>query len=88
MYVAVTNFVIFEQIRLDFDTFVITGPQTSTVSLAKLVAKKYNSVGACQTDVFSVSGTNVPPLCSTLSGEHGKYETLFPYCNYSFNYDT
>ena len=88
MYVAVTNFVIFEQIRLDFDTFVITGPQTSTVSLATIVGKKYNSVGTCQTDVFSVSGTNVPPLCSTLSGEHGKYETLFPYCNYSFNYDT
>ena len=66
---------------MDFDTFVITGPQTSSVSLAKLAGKKFNYAGACQTDVFSVSGTTVPPLCDTLTGEHGKYETLL------FNWD-
>ena len=58
---------------MDFDTFVITGPQTSSATVAKLAAKKFNYAGACQTDVFSVSGTGVPPLCDTLSGEHGKY---------------
>merc|ERR1712001_100514 len=36
------------QIRLDFDTFVITGPQTSSTSVAKLIAKEFNYAGACQ----------------------------------------
>ena len=79
MYVAVTNFVIFEQIRLDFDTFVITGPQTSSATVAKLAGKKFNYAGACQTDIFSVSGTTVPPLCDSLSGEHGKFHSCFDF---------
>ena len=44
--------------------------------MAKLAGKKFNYAGACQTDVFSVSGTGVPPLCDTLSGEHGKYHKM------------
>ena len=66
--------------RLDFSNFVITGPDTVTTSVAKTLApgipisgKQYSYSGTCATDVFTVSGsTNVPPLCSTLTGEHGK----------------
>ena len=69
--------------RLDFNTFAITGPSTSTVSIGKIIGgqvtdgktagKLYSYAGRCLTDVFTVSGdVGVPPLCGTLSGEHGK----------------
>ena len=71
--------------RLDFNNFVITGPDTVTTSVAKtlapgipIVGKKYSYSGTCLTDVFTVSGTsNVPPLCSTLTGEHGKVSLFY-----------
>ena len=69
--------------RLDFGTFAITGPSTDTTTIGKIIGgqvtdgktagKAYSSAGRCLTDVFTVSGdVGVPPLCGTLSGEHGK----------------
>lgn len=67
------------QIRLDLTTFVITGPSTNTGSVGKQVngnhvevggGKLFSQAGSCLTDVFTVSGSEVPPLCGTLSGEH------------------
>lgn len=65
------------QIRLDFDTFVITGPSTNSVSVAKMTfgiaaaaGKKFSYVGQCLTDAFNVGGTTVPTLCGTLTGDH------------------
>ena len=68
--------------RLDFGTFAITGPSTDTTSIGKIIGgqvvdgskgKAYSYAGRCLTDVFTVSGdVGVPPLCGTLSGEHGK----------------
>ena len=69
------------QIRLDFDTFVITGPSTNVASVGKQTggivtgagAKQFSYKGRCLTDVFTVGGSSVPPLCGTLTGEHSKY---------------
>ena len=37
--------------------------------------KKFNYAGTCFTDLFTVSGdVGVPPLCGSLSGEHGMYD--------------
>ena len=68
--------------RLDFGTFAITGPSTDTTTIGKILGGQvldgskgvaYSSAGRCLTDVFTVSGdVGVPPLCGTLSGEHGK----------------
>ena len=68
--------------RLDLTTFAITGPSTLTVTVGKMVGgqvtdgvttgKLFNYAGTCFTDSFTVSGAvGVPPLCGTLSGEHG-----------------
>ena len=78
------------QIRLDFTTFVITGPSTSTVSTHYVLngnmiptvspnfATRYMSKqGSCATDIFVVSHQqNVPELCGTLTGEHGTYHCI------------
>jgi len=68
------------QVRLDFDTFVITGPSTNTASVGKQLGggiipgaaagKEFSYQGQCQTDTFTVSGTTVPVLCGTLTGDH------------------
>jgi len=61
------------QLRLDFQTFVITGPSTETTSVNKCGAKPLFELGQCQTDIFSVTapGNNAPPvICGTNSGEH------------------
>jgi hypothetical protein len=69
------------QLRLDFVTFVITGPNTRTVSVAKILSGEANAGGVpasdasqCQTDTFTVSpSSNVPVLCGTLTGEHSNF---------------
>jgi hypothetical protein len=68
------------QVRLDFDTFVITGPSTNTLSVGKelgggivpaaAAGKGFSYQGQCLTDAFVVGGTNVPTLCGTLTGDH------------------
>ena len=68
------------QIRLDFSTFVITGPSTSSVSLGLMLAGEYNPGGVevsdrtqCQTDTFSITNqVTVPVICGTNSGFHGE----------------
>ena len=71
------------QIRLDFDTFVISGPSTSvaTASTQNLHLNGIASIGAgkknadvtrCATDTFSITNQNtVPLICGTNSGVHG-----------------
>ena len=70
---------------MDFATFVISGPTTATAttnvlfhgvpfSAATFVSASginVNQRGQCLTDVFTISNSQVPPVCGTLSGEHG-----------------
>ena len=71
------------QLRLDFDTFQISGPSTSTQSVTQVLAGQTNTDGAaasnagrCLTDQFSVTAptaSNTPPtICGTNTGEHSK----------------
>jgi len=69
------------QIRLDFETFVITGPATLTASVNKLIGgtggdgTEGNLVTRCLSDTFGVSNApNIPTLCGTLTGEHVYFE--------------
>lgn len=83
------------QIRLDFDTFVITGPSTSSTSIGKHIGGNTGvtsgieiaQASVCSTDTFSVTGqTSIPTICGTNTGYHGKtlenfeYETLIYKC--------
>ena len=77
------------QLRLDFLTFVITGPETSAATTAEqartvgndlnIDAAGTNSVtlaSRCLTDVFSVSnpgGPSPPAICGTNTDAHSKY---------------
>ena len=73
---------IFSQLRLDFNTFVITGPSTTTDTNGKIniingAPTPSGGVDAllasqCLTDTFSItnSGSNSPMICGTNSGEH------------------
>ena len=70
------------QMRLDFNSFVISGPSTVSLSIAKMLngvlnaptGKEVSQKSTCATDSFSVSNSpNIPNLCGTLSGEHGNY---------------
>ena len=78
---------VFFQIRIDFSNFVITGPNTITVSngyevggsSATLAGKKISSATQCQTDTFSLTGPagSVPPvICGTNTGEHSNNTTF------------
>lgn len=65
------------QLRLDFDTFMITGPATVTDSLSVIAAvgcpegKKCALTTRCLTDTFSITNQdNLPQLCGTLTGDH------------------
>ena len=71
------------QIRIDFSTFVISGPNTLTVtslyevggSVATGAGALINTATQCQTDTFSLTGPggSVPPvICGTNTGEHSK----------------
>ena len=82
------------QIRLDFTTFVITGPSTSTVSTHYVVnghifptvgtnaasTRKMSKQGSCLTDIFVISDQqSVPEVCGTLTGEHGMFSYFVTY---------
>jgi hypothetical protein len=68
--------------RLDFDTFVISGPSTdTTITFSTLAGSPVtfdkgvdaNLASNCATDVFSITNAqNLPTLCGTLTGDHGK----------------
>merc|ERR1712203_431959 len=66
------------QIRLDFDTFVITGPSTVTVSVGLFLGGEGNVAGVaqmdrgqCKSDTFAISNApHIPVVCGTLTGEH------------------
>jgi len=66
------------QIRLDFSTFVITGPSTSSVSIGLMLAGEFNPGGKavadttqCLTDTFSITNqVSVPVICGTNTGYH------------------
>jgi hypothetical protein len=76
---------------MDFNTFVITGPNTLTQSVGYEIGGSfsyaagvaYNLATLCQTDTFSITGDagGTPPvICGTNSGYHGKcwlYWTIF-----------
>lgn len=81
LYVNLNNCNIFDtQIRLDFTNFQISGPSTLTLSIGKIVGGQVGTTGkkvaqktTCATDSFSVSNApNVPVVCGTLTGDHGK----------------
>ena len=72
---------------MDFDTFVITGPSTNSITVAKqthgivdqgnAAGKLISTATQCLTDTFTVSGvSSVPILCGTLTGEHSKYKEV------------
>ena len=78
---TVSVFLSYMQMRLDFNTFVIAGPSTSTLSIGKVIEGELNAKGSlacargqCQTDTFSVVSNSVTPpvICGTNSGEHSK----------------
>ena len=87
------------QIRIDFNTFVITGPSTAVASvgfevngnLAFAAGKTVSAATQCLTDIFTLTapGGYVPPvICGTNSGQHGnalKYSQTFIAHTYSKN---
>ena len=73
------------QIRLDFSSFVITGPSTNTITTDErytMLAGGFVLAAAgvivsdktqCQTDTFTITNqVTVPIICGTNSGFHGK----------------
>ena len=81
------------QIRLDFSSFVITGPATITTSIGLIVGGELEiqyetakgiEVAAktqCLTDLFTVSNQDsLPHICGTMTGEHVYFDAS-PQCN-------
>ena len=69
--------------RLDFNTFMITGPSTDTNSIGTVIEGELSAagsaacaVGQCNTDTFTVTSpsANTPVICGTNSGEHSKMD--------------
>lgn len=70
------------QIRLDLDTFVITGPSTAVTTNGEMLndggalregnsGKIYTQRTNCATDTFSIGNApSVPVVCGTLTGDH------------------
>jgi len=64
------------QLRLDFETFVLSDPVTATtitVGPATAAAGTANSIGQCNVDTFSVTvpgGKTPPVICGTNTGYH------------------
>jgi len=81
------------QLRLDFESFAITGPSTLTDTVAKAIfgivnpdstGKEVTNYGRCLTDTFSVtsSGGNSPPaICGTNTGKHMYVDVSGSQCN-------
>jgi hypothetical protein len=83
------------QLRLDFNSFVISGPYTSTTTTSEVTKVLYgvpNKDGLeamltnsqCTTDSFSVtspSGSSPPVICGTNTGEHMYVDATSSFCN-------
>lgn len=83
------------QMRLDFSTFVITGPSTATRTQGKEIngvigdianGKEFSYQSQCLTDTFTVSGQNTglnspPTICGTNTGQHMYAEMDANNCN-------
>ena len=71
------------QIRLELETFVITGPSTISTSVGLFLGGEGSAAGiamgdkgTCKSDTFSITGaSHIPVLCGTLTGEHCKFLT-------------
>jgi hypothetical protein len=71
------------QLRLDFNTFSITGPDTATATVGKMLSGQILTGGTsvslateCLTDTFSVTnpGGNAPPvICGLNTGQHSMF---------------
>ena len=79
--------------RLDFNTFAITGPSTETLSTTKVLngqvnagaGKESNLASNCATDVFTITNAeNLPEMCGTLTGEHGINRKVFKITHATF----
>ena len=75
-----------DQIRLDFNTFVISGPSTFTNTVGKTLFGHFATIGEdgatvsnggqCLTDTFSIGpNTNVPVICGINTGDHVYFDT-------------
>jgi len=78
------------QIRLDFEAFTLTGPNTATATAAAAVVAAITPApfGNCDTDFFTVSapGATAPPLiCGENSGHH-LYVPASDQCNVLTSY--
>jgi hypothetical protein len=83
------------QLRLDFNSFVISGPYTSTTTTDQYTKVLYgmpDNTGVeamltnsqCTTDSFSVtspSGSSPPVICGTNTGEHMYVDATSSFCN-------
>jgi len=80
-------YILFIQLRLDFNTFAITGPNTFTTTAvlgangAATVAagKSFSYATQCLTDTFSVTGysSSPPVICGTNTGTHSNANPYF-----------
>ena len=78
---------------MDFNTFVISGPATTTNSQVKIINGQPAKSGVpafvqtCLTDSFTVTnvvgGTNVPVICGVNSGEHCNLLKIICILNYT-----
>merc|ERR1719219_380257 len=60
------------QLRLDFETFVLNNPVTST-AITITTTLNANRIGSCDTDSFGVTvpgGKSPPQICGTNTGQH------------------
>ena len=71
------------QLRIDFNSFVIAGPNTVTTTtllevnggITSAAGKSVSTATQCQTDMFTITGgggSNPPLICGTNTGQHGK----------------
>ena len=74
---------LYVQVRLDFNTFVISGPSTLSTSVGELLngvltpnpgaGLAVSSATQCLTDTFTITNqASLPMVCGTLSGQHSK----------------
>merc|ERR1712165_251139 len=82
------------QIRLELETFVITGPSTVSTSVGLFLGGEGSAAGlalgdkgTCKSDTFSISGaSHIPVLCGTLTGEHLYIDADTDCNNLNFNF--
>merc|ERR1712218_7550 len=82
------------QIRLELETFVITGPSTISTSVGLFLGGEGSAAGValgdkgtCKSDTFSITGaSHIPVLCGTLTGEHLYIDADTDCNNLNFNF--